>query len=45
VKEYRWWTVDEIAVWADEFAPRQLAAHLGTILAGHVPPSPIDVGI
>lgn len=45
VAEVRWWTVDEIEVSGETFAPRRLAALLRGLLANGVPPEPIDVGV
>ena len=44
-EEHRWWSVDEIAASADDFAPRALAAHLRRLLDEGPPPEPVDVGV
>jgi 8-oxo-dGTP pyrophosphatase MutT (NUDIX family) len=45
IREYRWWTVDEITASSDWFAPRRIADLLPTILAGDYPAAPIDCGV
>ena len=45
VEEHRWWSADEIAASADEFAPRRLAEHLRRLLDEGPPPAPVDVGV
>lgn len=44
LKEYRWWTLDEIGVSDHYFVPRMLAHLLPPILAGKYPAEPIDAG-
>lgn len=41
----RWLSVDELEAWPDIIAPRRLAQLLPSILAGALPPQPIDTGI
>jgi 8-oxo-dGTP pyrophosphatase MutT (NUDIX family) len=43
IREYRWWSVLEIAASKDWFAPRGLVELLPPILAGDYPASPLDV--
>jgi len=45
IREYRWWSLGEIAASSDWFAPRRLAELLPHILAGDYPTSPIDCGV
>jgi double-stranded uracil-DNA glycosylase len=45
VDEVRWWTLDELAVAGEEFAPRRLPALLRDLLASGPPPEPLDVGV
>ena len=45
IAEHRWWGVAEIAASPDVFVPRRLASLLPPILAGMLPPRPIDVGV
>lgn len=40
-----WWTVDEIVVSTDSFAPNRLAHFLGAVIAGRIPDEPTDTGI
>jgi ADP-ribose pyrophosphatase YjhB (NUDIX family) len=43
--EPRWWTLWELETSSEDFAPRDLARHLGDLIRGKMPPEPIDVGI
>ena len=45
VTGWRWWTVDELAATEEILVPRQLAHHLGELLAHGPPADPIDVGV
>ena len=46
VSDHRWWLQDQIEAARDEvFVPRALALYLGQLLRGHMPESPIDVGV
>ncbi len=45
VGEPRWWTVHDIRSGDHVFAPRRLATLLPPLLAGLLPPMPIDVGL
>lgn len=38
---YRWWSVEEILVAADRFAPRGLGTLLEALMAGSIPDRPI----
>ena len=43
--EHRWWSLPELEAARDEvFVPRALAALLGPLLAGDIPPQPLTVG-
>jgi hypothetical protein len=44
IREYRWWSLDEIQRSTDEFAPRDLADRLHDLITQGPPPSPVDVG-
>lgn len=44
VRGWRWWTLPEIRVARQAFAPRRLAQFLPALLAGDLPERPIDVG-
>jgi ADP-ribose pyrophosphatase YjhB (NUDIX family) len=44
IREYRWWSLDEIQRSTDEFAPRDLAGRLHDLITQGPPPSPVDVG-
>jgi 8-oxo-dGTP pyrophosphatase MutT (NUDIX family) len=44
IREYRWWSLDEIQRSTDEFAPRNLADRLHDLITHGPPPSPVDVG-
>jgi 8-oxo-dGTP pyrophosphatase MutT (NUDIX family) len=43
--EHRWWTIDEVAGSADEFAPHRLARFLADIVNGQIPAEPLDTGV
>lgn len=43
--DIRWWTADELASSADDFAPRRLPKLIRSLLIGGPPAGPIDVGI
>jgi 8-oxo-dGTP pyrophosphatase MutT (NUDIX family) len=43
--DLRWWTLDELAVSAEEFAPRRLPELTGEIAERGAPSAPIDVGV
>ncbi|PZR64022.1 MAG: DNA mismatch repair protein MutT [Chloroflexi bacterium] len=43
--DFRWWTLDELAGGADEFAPRRLATLARDIVRAGPPKRPIDVGV
>lgn len=47
IKEFRWWTLDEILGSADIFVPRELPRLLPAVLAGDLPDQPFaaDVGL
>jgi ADP-ribose pyrophosphatase YjhB (NUDIX family) len=45
IAESRWWSVEEMARSTDIFVPRRLATLLPPIVAGMLPPEPIDVGV
>lgn len=42
---HRWWSLDELVVSKEDFAPREVARHLKSLLAGDIPKEPIDCGI
>lgn len=42
---HRWWTLAEMMVTTDLFAPRHLVSLLGPLLAGDVPPTPLRFGV
>lgn len=44
VRGHRWWTLPEIRVARQAFAPRRLAQLLPAVLAGELPDTPLDVG-
>jgi TDG/mug DNA glycosylase family protein len=44
-EQWRWWSADELARSSEEFAPRRIATLLPDLLAGNLPPEPIDVGV
>jgi SAM-dependent methyltransferase len=44
VRGYRWWTLPEIKLAPQAFAPRRIAQFLPAVLAGDLPDEPIDVG-
>jgi TDG/mug DNA glycosylase family protein len=44
-EQWRWWSADEIAASADEFAPRRLSHHLRELIESGPPPEPRDVGV
>jgi 8-oxo-dGTP pyrophosphatase MutT (NUDIX family) len=44
LEDIRWWTVDELASSAEEFAPRRLPHLLNALLTEGPPAEPIDVG-
>jgi hypothetical protein len=46
VADHYWWRLGEIEAARDQvFVPRALARHLGQLLRGPMPESPIDVGV
>jgi 8-oxo-dGTP pyrophosphatase MutT (NUDIX family) len=45
IREYRWWSTDEIGGSRDWFAPRRLKDLLPEILVGAYPAEPIDCGV
>lgn len=47
LRESRWWSLPEIAAAADAetFVPRRLAELLPPIIAGDLPPTPIETGV
>jgi 8-oxo-dGTP pyrophosphatase MutT (NUDIX family) len=44
IREYRWWSLDEIRRSTEEFAPRDLADRLDDLLTQGPPASPVEVG-
>lgn len=42
---YRWWSVEELVISREDFAPREVATLLKAIIAGDIPNAPIDCGI
>ena len=44
VRGWRWWTLPEIRLARQAFAPRRIAQFLPALLAGDLPEEPIDVG-
>ncbi len=45
VRSYRWWTLQELAVAADDFAPRRLPELWPSVARGEYPERPIDCGV
>jgi hypothetical protein len=45
VKEARWWSVDELLHTDTLVTPRSLGVLLPPLLAGDIPPEPVDVGV
>jgi 8-oxo-dGTP pyrophosphatase MutT (NUDIX family) len=45
VRSYRWWTLEDLAGAADDFAPRRLPELWPSIVRGDYPESPIDCGV
>lgn len=43
LKGARWWTLDELRATDEVLAPRRLAELLGPIVAGEIPPEPIEL--
>ena len=44
--DHRWWSLQEIEAAREvEFAPRRLGTYLEPLVAGHLPKTPIDVGV
>ena len=43
--EHRWWTIDQVAASADQFAPRRLGQFLAELVNGEIPTEPIDTGV
>lgn len=41
----RWWSAADLATSTEVFAPRRIASHLPSLLAGPIPAEPIDVGV
>lgn len=44
VREYRWWTPDELRASAELFSPMQLPQLLVPLLEGHLPAEPLVLG-
>jgi 8-oxo-dGTP pyrophosphatase MutT (NUDIX family) len=45
VRDLRWWTLDEVEVSRDSFAPRRLGALLRSLLENGPPKEPLAVGV
>mgnify|MGYP003648741705 CR=1 FL=1 len=45
LKEFRWWTLDELLSSPEHFAPSKISYYLQQLLAKGTPIAPIDVGI
>ena len=45
VSDYRWWTISELEVSTEDFAPRQVRVLLPPILRGEYPDDPFDCGV
>ena len=45
VRSYRWWTLRDLAVATDDFAPRRLPELWPSIARGDYPDRPIDCGV
>ena len=45
VRSYRWWTWQDLAVAADDFAPRRLPELWPSVARGEYPERPIDCGV
>ncbi len=45
VRSYRWWTLQDLAVAADDFAPRRLPELWPSLARGEYPERPIDCGV
>jgi 8-oxo-dGTP pyrophosphatase MutT (NUDIX family) len=45
VRSYRWWTLQDLAVAADDFAPRRLQELWPSVARGEYPERPIDCGV
>jgi hypothetical protein len=44
-KELRWWSLDELKIARDEFAPRRFPSQLEDLILNGPPKAPIDVGV
>ena len=44
-EDIRWWTIDELSIAADEFAPRRLPDLVERIVHSGPPTAPTDVGV
>jgi 8-oxo-dGTP diphosphatase len=44
VREYRWWTPDELQTSTERFSPVRLQQLLAPLLEGHLPAEPIAIG-
>lgn len=42
---HRWWRLEEIVASRDYFIPRHLGRLLAPLMAGEIPPEPIDCGV
>jgi 8-oxo-dGTP pyrophosphatase MutT (NUDIX family) len=45
VVAHRWWTLSQLLVSADEFAPQRMGELVSDIMRGDYPDSPIDCGV
>jgi 8-oxo-dGTP pyrophosphatase MutT (NUDIX family) len=45
VRSYRWWTLQDLAVATDDFAPRRLPQLWPNVARGEYPDRPIDCGV
>lgn len=45
LKEFRWWTMEELERSDDHFAPSRLGFHLSNLIDHGLPGNPIDVGV
>jgi 8-oxo-dGTP pyrophosphatase MutT (NUDIX family) len=45
VRQYKWWSLSELAQSVDDFAPRRLPELFGRLAAGHYPAEPINCGV
>ena len=43
--DHRWWTISDLALSEEQFAPRKIGQLIGPVVAGNIPSEPFECGV